>query len=179
MATAKSFHACVFIGTQVRALPGMAVQKRKLYNTLLIEAGWSPGAYTNKSAGISITISSGLREHHIVRQWQAPAEIAGRAFELRLKRTGLDFTVAGVYFPPRPRGRAGRPNYFAATNRLVSWLRGLSVDISRSSRTMPLISMDLNDGIGIVCSDGRWQSCDTTVIPSHLATREHLVGGAG
>eukprot|EP00959_Pyramimonas_sp_CCMP1952_P268129 5606390-Pyramimonas_sp.AAC.1 len=39
--------------------------------------------------------------------------------------------------------------------------------------------MDLNDGIGIVCSEGRWQSYDTTVIPSHLATRENIVGGAG
>eukprot|EP00959_Pyramimonas_sp_CCMP1952_P390294 8178556-Pyramimonas_sp.AAC.1 len=39
--------------------------------------------------------------------------------------------------------------------------------------------MDLNDGIGLVCSDGRWQTCDTTVIPPHLATRENISGGAG
>eukprot|EP00959_Pyramimonas_sp_CCMP1952_P140691 2944194-Pyramimonas_sp.AAC.1 len=70
------------------------------------------GAYTNKSTGVSITLRCGLRERHIVRHWLPSASLAGRGLGVRVKRSGLDVAVVGCYFPPRPRGLQGRPNYF-------------------------------------------------------------------
>eukprot|EP00959_Pyramimonas_sp_CCMP1952_P001374 28097-Pyramimonas_sp.AAC.1 len=55
--TCRSFHICVFIGTQHRALPDCPVQKRHINGVLLVEAGAGKGPYTNKSTGIAFTLA--------------------------------------------------------------------------------------------------------------------------
>ncbi|CAK0878990.1 unnamed protein product, partial [Prorocentrum cordatum] len=59
--SAKSFHLSCFVGTQVRARPDSPLEKRMVQGVLLLEAGYGRGAYTNKSTGVSITLTCGLR----------------------------------------------------------------------------------------------------------------------
>eukprot|EP00959_Pyramimonas_sp_CCMP1952_P013565 286208-Pyramimonas_sp.AAC.1 len=67
--TAKSFHVSIFVGTQQRAKPDTPLEKRKIHGVLLLEAGYGRGPLTNRSTGIAMTLSCGLRESHIVRHW--------------------------------------------------------------------------------------------------------------
>eukprot|EP00959_Pyramimonas_sp_CCMP1952_P357784 7490956-Pyramimonas_sp.AAC.1 len=41
------------------------------------------------SAGVTMCLGSGFRESHVVRQWHAGAELAGRGLGIRLKRKGM------------------------------------------------------------------------------------------
>eukprot|EP00959_Pyramimonas_sp_CCMP1952_P019876 419764-Pyramimonas_sp.AAC.1 len=78
--TCRSFHICVFIGTQHRSLPDCPVQKRHVNGVLLVEAGAGKGPCTNKSTGVAFTLACGLRESHIARRWEPGPELAGRAY---------------------------------------------------------------------------------------------------
>eukprot|EP00959_Pyramimonas_sp_CCMP1952_P150611 3152096-Pyramimonas_sp.AAC.1 len=67
----------------------------------------------------------------------------------------------------------------ATVEKLVVWLRSVVSELAHHTRVLPLIRMDLNDGIGIGMKEGRWRYTETSVAREELSTKEMMVGGAG
>eukprot|EP00959_Pyramimonas_sp_CCMP1952_P102742 2148785-Pyramimonas_sp.AAC.2 len=81
-----------------------------------------------------------------MRTWVSPPEATGRALAARAK-SGLIYTCPMVvYFLPRPRYRAHRPQYFATVRLLVAWISMVLRELPH--RCTPLLYCDLNDGLG-------------------------------
>ena len=121
-----------------------------------INFGWSRSPYINKSCGGTIAVRTArfpqsggrIRPRQI---FLPPRHLLGRAGAVLLPGH-LRLLVVFIYFPPRPLLARHRRNYEYVVQELVDWL---FVTLHRAdSGVKPLITFDLNDGLGIPEHDG-------------------------
>ena len=88
------------------------------------------------------------RAESVMRLYVPGGQLQGRAAAMRVKQGQADFTVAGLYFPPRKAMQA----YRQTVQGLADWTEHLLGSLPR--RTTPIVGMDLNDGRGVKLGQG-------------------------
>ena len=177
----KNFDVTVLVGTKVphaKYLKDDFSQRHTDCGSLVLDAGYGKGRYTNKHTGISFILNGKtLRSNNLVDKGALKADAKGRAAFLRFKARGGDFAILGIYYPPKPSKKAEEQRYLRACEIISDWiadvLRGLPAGCT------PFIAVDLNDGIGKTRHNGLLSYNETTVILERASRREKLFEGAG
>ena len=101
----NDFDIVTLIGTKYRHQPFLQepLSKRSAGNSVMLDAGYGSGRYTNNHTGIGFLINNRtLKESNLVEKGAISGDARGRAAYVRFKVRGGDFAFLGAYFPPKP-----------------------------------------------------------------------------
>ena len=147
----RDFDIVTLIGTKYKHQPYLQepLSKRSAGNSVMLDAGYGSGRYTNNHTGIGFLINNRtLKESNLVEKGAISGDARGRAAYVRFKVRGGDFAFLGAYFPPKPSTKKDHPKYFKTCELVASYLSEVICNLP--SGCTPFISVDLNDGIGRV-----------------------------
>ena len=171
--TFRSIDFVFLPGTQGKQFDDVVTQ-RPLEHHAYYHWGWSRGRHTNRSAGIGIGVGKRWRKDSVKQIWSPPKGLQGRGGALRVRQEGHDYTLLGAYFPPR----CGPVDEYKSTVlRLASWVEQVLRETPR--RSVPVLAVDLNDGVGMEHQTSRrLVPCDDGTVgefglsPGHFATEQ-------
>ena len=176
----KDFDIITLTGTKYKHQPYLnePFSKRKSGNSVMLDAGYGPGRYTNNHTGIGFLINNRiLKESNLVEKGAISGDARGRAAYVRFKAKGGDFAFLGAYFPPKPSIKKDRPRYLKTCELVANYLSEVICNLP--SGCTPFISVDLNDGIGRTKGGTKYDYNETTVILEHASRLEKYENGAG
>lgn len=89
---------------------------------------------------------------------------------------GVEICPLVLYFPPKLRAGRELRNYLACYKKLKFWAAEVLDNLF--ARVIPLIMVDVNDGVGKVRIRSGWQDVETMAV-GPARTDERMIGGAG
>ena len=101
----KDFDIITLIGTKYKHQPFLneSFSKRNTMDSVMLDAGYGSGRYTNSHTGIGFLINNRtLKENNLVEKGAISGDARGRAAYVSFKARGGDFAFLGAYFPPKP-----------------------------------------------------------------------------
>ena len=176
----RDFDIITLIGTKYKHQPFLnePFSKRNAGDSVMLDAGYGSGRYTNNHTGIGFLINNRtLKESNLVEKGAISGDARGRAAYVRFKARGGDFAFLGAYFPPKPSTKTDRPKYFKTCELVANYLSEVICNLP--SGCTPFISVDLNDGIGRIKNGTKYEYNKTTVIQGHASRLEKYGDGAG
>ena len=172
-----NFHITVLTGTAAKAQSGEeGVMWKDVDGTLVLEAGWARGQYTNKSAGCAILLGKPFRRSNVTHTWCTKKSLAGRGVAAKVVTRNTRLLVAGLYFPPPPNKNSKFPAYKKACDKLIEWLGSLSPMFS--SGCWPAIAVDLNSGLGLTHDGREWQRVCSTAVGPNVSAKQRYAADA-
>ena len=146
----QGFDVTILIGTKVphaKYLKDDFSSRKTDCGSLVLDAGYGSGCFTNKHAGISFILNNRhLRCDNLVDKGALRGEAKGREAFLRFKALGSDFAFIGAYYPPKPNTKSAFPVYKKTCKKITDWLRETIGNLPATCT--PVIAVDLNDGMG-------------------------------
>ena len=140
--------------------------------------GIGKGRYTNSHTCIGFLMNNRtLKESNLVEKGAITGEARGRAAYVRFKVRGGDFAFLGAYFPPKPSVKSEHSKYLKTCELVANYLAEVIGKLPNGCT--PLISVDLNDGIGRVKRGNKYVYNDTSVINEYASRMEKFEDGAG
>ena len=121
----RDFDIITLIGTKYKHLPFLnePFSKRNAGDSVMLDAGYGSGRYTNNHTGIGFLINNRtLKESNLVEKGAISGDARGRAAYVRFKARGGDFAFLGAYFPPKPSTKTDRPKYFKTCELVANYL---------------------------------------------------------
>ena len=97
----KDFDIVTLIGTKYKHQPFLnePFSKRKAGDSIMLDAGFGSGRYTNGHTGIGFLINNRtLKENNLVEKGAISGDARGRAAYVRFKARGGDFAFLGGIF---------------------------------------------------------------------------------
>ena len=177
----RGFDITILIGTKVphaKYLKDDFSTRKTDCGSLVLDAGYGSGCFTNKHTGISFILNNrSLRCDNLVDKGALKGEAKGRAAYLRFKARGGDFAIIGAYYPPKPGSKNSVSIYKKSCERITDWLGEVISNLPADCT--PLIAVDLNDGMGKTKNGREIKYNDTTVIESHASRLEKILDGVG
>ena len=176
----KDFDIVTLIGTKYKHQPYLqeSLSRRRAGDSTMLDAGHGKGRYTNSHAGIGFLINNRtLKESNLVEKGAITGEARGRAAYVRFKVRGGDFAFLGAYFPPKPSVKSEHSKYLKTCELVANYLAEVIGKLPNGCT--PLISVDLNDGIGRVKRGSKYVYNDTSVINEYASRMEKFEDGAG
>ena len=177
----QGFDIAILIGTKVphaKYLKDDFSTRKTDCGSLVLDAGYGSGCFTNKHAGISFILNNRhLRCDNLVDKGTLKGEAKGRAAFLRFKAIGSDFALIGAYYPPKPNTKSAVSVYTKTCEKITDWLRETIGNLPATCT--PIIAVDLNDGIGKTKNGREIKYNHTTVIEAHASRLEKISDGAG
>ena len=101
----KDFDIVTLTGTKYKHQPFLQepLSRRSAGNSVMLDAGYGTGRYTNCHTGIGFLINNRtLKESTLVEKGAISGDARGRAAYVRFKVRGGDFAFLGAYFLPKP-----------------------------------------------------------------------------
>eukprot|EP00959_Pyramimonas_sp_CCMP1952_P294296 6155847-Pyramimonas_sp.AAC.1 len=143
----------VIVGTQQRSAPDGEVTKRKVGKSTLVQSGWLPSPFVTKAAGMAFLLSGGFSEKSIRGPpLLPPRKVQGRGCGFRLKASRVDVTGGRCLLPSQ-----------------TNWLR--FVFSKTGGRSIPILAVDLNGGMGLEEVSGSYELSGTSAIVVQLYRR--------
>ena len=99
----RDFDIITLIGTKYKHQPFLnePFSKRNAGDSVMLDAGYGSGRYTNNHTGIGFLINNRtLKESNLVEKGAISGDARGRAAYVRFKARGGDFAFLGAYFHP-------------------------------------------------------------------------------
>ena len=126
----KDFDIVTLIGTKYKHQPYLqeSLSRRCAGNSVMLDAGFGHGRYTNNHTGIGLLINNRtLKENTLVDKGAIAGEARGRAAYVRFKTRRGDFAFLGAYFPPKPSKKVIVPDISKHANLWqTTWLKSLA-----------------------------------------------------
>ncbi|CAK0897975.1 unnamed protein product, partial [Prorocentrum cordatum] len=171
---AANFDVFALVGTQSKAPPGYTHGLQSdVRARLIVDSGWGPGVFTNKSAGCWIMWGRRFDKSHLRRVFETPAALQGRLLAARCKNGLMDITAVAMYFPPKPKTAKAATHYRETCTHMTQWLD--QVLLSTPHPSLPIILTDLSDGIGNSATKSNGYVGEG-VIKKEAATKEFFKG---
>ena len=164
----KGFDMRVLVGTGNRASneePPQGFARQSVLDKVALHAGHGTGPHTNKSAGITFMFGGGksiFQEQSLVQARTLKGTAKGRGAMIRFKATGVDIAFIGAYYPPTPTSKEQQQIYLRTCDKITEWLNEVISNLP--SQCLPLLHLDLNDGMGQTRAAQGLQHIQNTVI---------------
>ena len=137
------FDILVLPGKRVRNRGGSELyQKQTVDGNIAVHSGYDRGAYTNRSAGVTIVFNQKLyKDYHIQRIWSPPKAAAGRGGAIRLVSGRFDVLAMGLYLAPFSKCTSAMM-INKTKDAVLRW--AASILSSIPARCLPIVCMDGN-----------------------------------
>ena len=142
----KHAHIVCMPGTRLRCNGDYKCNDVKLKHHIAYNFGYKPGAFTNKSAGVTVLLRKDwFKSKHLRAVTLPPVALAGRGGAIRVKSGRFDLHIVIGYQAPRPQEAKKIPAWEKGTKQLQEWVR--KTVANTPARCTPVVFTDLNDGL--------------------------------